>query len=244
MDANNNILAYLRGDLTPEARQQFEQQMAQDESLAREVAQQGAAWQLMAELPEQQRLRTQVGEWMQEAQRAEAPASRTSRPLWRYAAMAAGVLLLAALIYLFQPSPTPPDALFADYYQPYPYSQRMGDSSPQDSLFEEGVSAYKREAFEQAVSLLAGFSASDPHFEDAQMLTAASLLQQEKFGDAIPFFQGLQESPKHGEAARWYLAWAYLMSEKPAEASRLFQQIAEAEGYKSREAREVMKRME
>jgi tetratricopeptide (TPR) repeat protein len=244
MNYSENILPYLRGELTAAERLDFEQQLKADPALAAEVTSQQQSWQLLGELPARARQKAEIGSWIAEASAAESTAQvRRFSPVMRYASMAAVIIVLAALAYLLFPQTASPETLYADYYQPYTHSQTMGAGDATDSLFQRGVKAFKENKYEEAIRELQLIASDATQYGDARMLIGAAYMQQEKYGDAIPFFQEASQNALLADQAIWYKAWAHLMAGEKEVAKSLFQKIAASQGYKHQEAEKLVDKL-
>ncbi len=245
MNHTENILAYLREELSEAEKLDFEQQLQADPALAAELSSQQQSWQLLGELPARARQKAEIGSWIAEASAAE-PAARIRRfsPVSRYISIAAAIILLAALGYLFLPKTATTESLYADYYQPYTYSQTMGAGDSTDSLFQQGVRLFKEEKFDLAIRELQLIASDATIYADACMLIGAAYMQQKMYASAIPYFQQASISPSLADQAHWYQAWAHLMAGEKAEAKELLQKTAASQGYKHQEAADLLRKLD
>jgi len=244
MNQQENILSYLRKELTEAERLDFEQQLKADPALAAEVNRQQQSWELLGELPARTKQKGEIGSWIAEA--AVKPSAGNIRrflPQVRYVSIAAAIIILAVLGYLLFPKTTSPETLYADYYQPYSHSQMMGPGDSADSFFQRGVKFFKENKYDEAIGALQKITTNETQYTDARMLIGAALMQQEKHSQAISFFEEASQNSLLADQAIWYQAWAHLMAGQKEEAKSLFEKIAASQGYKHQEAAKLLNKI-
>lgn len=244
MNQQENILSYLRGELSEAEKLEFEQRLKSDPDLSAELARQQQSWQLLGDIAARQEQKAEIGSWIAEAA-AAAPAAKVRRfsPMMRYAAVAAAIIILAAIGYLLRPQSVAVEDLYADYYLAYTPSQTMGDGNLTDSLYQQGVKAFKEKKYDAAITELEQITSETSKYAEARMLIAASYMQQEKYAEAIPYFEEAAQSPNLADEAVWYQALAYMMNGETEEAKSLFKKIAASQGYKHQEAASLLKKI-
>lgn len=158
------------------------------------------------------------------------------------------VLLLGGLIFYFREKPQPPaqpEAVFAQYFQPFENTEFVSTRSPQSPV-EEAWQAYDRDEFERAATLFEKFSAAEKTAE-TEFFQAVALLACGKTAEALPIFENLEaaEPPaKFSEQARWYLVLAKIrLSESAAAQVFLKKMMAQPTHFKHSKSVELHRQL-
>jgi tetratricopeptide (TPR) repeat protein len=233
------IEGYLLGALDEEARRKFEERMAGDREMQKEVELQRSLMYFLQDAKGLE-LRRALDDADQNFAGKTVPLVRKVLP-W---AAAIALVIVGVGLAFWDFSPQAQASLFETYFEPYPMvlSQRSGDASMQ-SL----IAAYESGRYGEALGHIEQW-ASD------SVLSAAGTFYQGMcllaLGEGQRAAAALQKvidrrDPLFTTQAQWYLALAHLQSGHKPEARALFETIAETPGhYKSDAAARVLGEME
>jgi TolA-binding protein len=223
-----HIEQYLEGTLNDQEKTRFEAQIAADENLSEEVAlHRDLAFALSDDeviALEQLLIKIRAGESKQ----------INIRPLWSrkpYLSIAAAILFICVLAFLFWPKPQPAD--YVAYFDTYPLylSTRSADNHPEQPLNALHLS-YAEGDYEAALSNLNTLLQKEP---TDKVLPFYQAYCQYKLGQLVTAESAFQEIIKEGDSAyippaEWYLVDVYLQQNKRAEAIQLLKIIKDKEG--------------
>jgi tetratricopeptide (TPR) repeat protein len=239
------IERYLNGKLSSQEKTAFENNLAQDADLKREVVlQQELTNTLKGEKIHQFRnvLQEVDADWKSEQGRIR----RLNIP--RLSAIAAAVLVLIIAYRFFLPSKqASATALLEEYYDTYPMllTSRSSDENEVNEQLNQAISAYQNQDFESAATGFSEITEVTPDNLSYLFYQAVSLLESQKATEAIPVFQALLSQPKHSlnEQSQWYLALAHLQNEDFTAAKSTLEGI-EAGEFKYEEAQALLAKLE
>lgn len=207
----DEIDQYIMEALDAEAQRQFEKRLAAEPSLQQEV-QLRLAMKNSAEVYGRQALKEKLKSIHREVIGEPEP-SRSALRLWPYLAAAATALFLIAAFFLLKnPSaPASPEALYAEYFNPYAInSMQRSDNAEQVLLMEQ---YYGDGDYAAALPLLETLlTQTDP--QPSLWLLAAGICQLElkRPEAAISYFAQISANQDFNfqDQASWYTALAYL----------------------------------
>ncbi len=165
--------------------------------------------------------------------------------IWKAAAVFIAVAISAGVLIFQLQSPSSPQDLFSQYYEPYPnnyVSAQRGDDVSANALVQS-FQAYDADNFEAAIS---GFESILNQQEEPLVLfyLGSAQLHEGRGAAAIATFtRFLDISNELQEEARWYLALSYLSENRTDEARPLLERISQA-GERSEQAKNILKKME
>lgn len=141
------------------------------------------------------------------------------------------------------------DDLFQEYY--LPYTPISNSRSSYDYAFEDGeirtaIDAYSQKKYGAAAKKFAEIDATKIDSPDIQLQMACSFLLSNREIQAIEIFKDIAESdhPLYAQKAEWYLALTYLKNNQIKDAKVVLMKISVSNHYKSKEAIEIMEKME
>lgn len=248
-DHNNDFRLdrYLRDEMRDQERRTFEEQLSADDALTDELelhrdAMEGIRLDGSQEL--KKRLQAVEAEL---AKPAPANTKKTNRRfLTTWVAIAASLLAVLLLGYLFVPSVSSPEELYVAYYQPFPNLINPAQRSTkvkEETVLGQAVRAYDEQQYDQALTLFEQAGAqSAPGYT---FYYAASYLGRGQPEPAIPLLERVVqgETGLFYEPGLWYLALAHLKTDDSAAARRYLQTLAEQPGDYSDEARVLLKEL-
>lgn len=242
---------YLLDTMDTSEKRAFEQQLAADTALADAVAlhQDTIAG---IQLDSSQALKKHLQEVEASLAGEEQPPLTTERkktiqrPLITWLALAASLLTVMLLGYLFLPD-TSPEAMYVTYYQPYPNlinpAQRSAEIQ-EETVLERAMRAYDSQQYIQALALFEqGDAFSNPGYTFYYGVSYLGINQPEK---AIPLLERVanEQDSLFCNPARWYLALAHLKANNTTAALPYLKQLASTEGDYVREAKELLEELE
>ena len=170
----------------------------------------------------------------------------TQRPLVTWLALAASLLSVMLLGYLFLPGTSPED-MYAAYYEPYPNlinpAQRSAEIR-EETVLEQAMRAYDSQQYMQALALFEqGDAVSNPGYTFYYGVSYLGGNQPER---AIPLLERVADQPDSlfYHPAKWYLALAHLKTKNTTAALPYLKQLSAAEGDYVREAQELLEELE
>lgn len=241
---------YLRDQMDEQERRTFEQQLASDTKLAEELALHRDAVGgigLDGSLALKKRLQAVEAELAGPAPAAVDMKQTNRRFLTTWIAVAASLLTVVLLGYLFLIPPTSPEDLYVAYHEPFPNlinpAQRSVEVT-EETVLERAVRAYDAQQYEEALALFAQSDAlSTPGYT---FYYAASYLESGQPKRAIPLFERVvqNEAGLFNEPGQWYLALAYLKADTPEAARPYLQKLVEQKGDYTEKAASLLDELE
>lgn len=241
-DSNNieaRIEAYLLGELNPEDRTQFENEISNSAEMRKEVELQKAAY-AASQLYSESLLKGEMNSW-------DSSRGRTVKlfPLLAAAALVAG--LIFGLWKLSEPARTAtPQELFAQHYEVYrPPILVRGDDTTQ-TLFKAASEHYASGEFDKSAEMFEAYLVEQDDIE-ARLYAGLSHLSDNppKSAEAITHLKvaANAETPFQ-EQSQWYLALAHLHGSNTAVSMELLSRIANSEShYKKVAAKRLLKQI-
>lgn len=204
------IEAYVLDRMSASERAAFEERMAADAELRKEVALQQEHIRAV-ELGGFQRLLQQAG------QAHAAPAGGGRGPkLWRYAAMVA--VILAAAAWWLARTPVN-EQLYAEHFRPDPgLPVAMGLTS--DPVFADAMVSYKEGKYAEARAKWWPLLQQEPMNDTLRFYIASAWLNEGRAAEALPMLEGVaaEEASAFRDRARWYLFLARIRTGATGEA--------------------------
>lgn len=240
---------YLRDEMNEQERRTFEEQLSTDNTMTDELELHRDAiegiW-LDGSHALKKRLQAVEAELAKPAPSAGSEKKSNQRFLITWVAIAASLLTVLLLGYLFVPSSSSPEELYVAYYQPFPNLINPAQRSTEveeATVLEQAVRAYDAQQYDQALALFEqGDALSDPGYT---FYYAASFLGRGQPERAIPLLEQVVQE-KTGlfyEPGVWYLALAHLKADHPAAARPYLQTLTKQPGDYTAEARELLEKL-
>jgi tetratricopeptide (TPR) repeat protein len=230
------IEQYLDGRLSPEAMAAFEQEVAKNPDLAREVEAVKDTYKA-AEVLAQLETRKQVGKLF-----AETQSSGRKAPRW-IMGIAAGFSILLAGAYLFAYLGYSDQTLAQKAFVPYPDRiTTMGDATT--DFYKDGMQAYNEGRYEEAITLFRLIPDTVVNYDAIELYLGISLLQNGQLEEGEQQLSKVnQKKNAYSEASRWYLALSLVQQGKTKEARPLLEAIVESESYQNKQARQLLRKL-
>lgn len=234
-----SIEAYLRKQMPPEEKNDFELKMATDPALAADVAFYEALL-----LHHDRKLKAA---WKAEGRAlldtpplTARPAPRLQRMQW--AAAAAFALLLTATGIWYTAFYNPYKYIVSEYSEPYRYSGTLGgDSGSEDNQWREALDAYRSKDYKNAVEAAGKLMQSDKYADNARLLSGVIWLEKGRSTEAVQALESVQ-SPTLRRKALFYTALAYLQAKEPDKARDVLNSIDPGSPYRGK-ADEILKEL-
>jgi tetratricopeptide (TPR) repeat protein len=172
-----------------------------------------------------------------------------TRLLVRWSKVAAVVVLIIASAIVFYAKlinhSYTNNELFAMYYKPYEIQVFRSATTEENKLFNEAVEKYYNRDFEQAIILFEKVIDTDQERMDANLMSGISKIEIKRYSEANRNFQKIinHRDNLYLEHAEWYLGLCYLMTNDNEKAKEQFMKIVKREGYYSKDARKILKKM-
>ncbi|WP_411032367.1 tetratricopeptide repeat protein [Spongiimicrobium sp. 3-5] len=229
------IERYLKGELSPEAKEAFEERMSKNEELSQEVALHMSVHNEIGNAKELQfrNLLYRIG------QEQNINSKRRVFP-WRIVASLA-LLVGASVYFYFQNQDIGGNQLFEEYYTPYPVEDRLrgADLTRRDSVMQ----LYKVGKFQNAVEDLKFLHEQNPEDADLLLYYGNCLMNLNKEDDAIALFKGVTVKSGGYENSRWYLALSLLKKGNSKAAAKELQQLIDYNGIHKQQAEKLLQKL-
>lgn len=171
---------------------------------------------------------------------------KTSRPkivpLRRIAYMAAAALIGIMIFFAALAPSSSPERLFSKYYESFPAmtSVTRGNSSVQAN-FEQAIDYYKASMYPEAA---ASFRQALNENSASLFYLGLSELENNNTDQAISALeQAAQQQDAYFKETRWYLGLAWLKKGNKPESAKYFGALAGTEGFYSKRAAEILRRL-
>ena len=220
----HTIDEYLLNRLEGDNLQTFEQSLAHDEALAKEVAERKqlmSAMEMVGDLQMKERVRRIH---LAEIGRSDNPPNTNPRK-WVFALV---LILIASLAiwWFVRPKAQTPPQLYAQYYKPYDlnFSTRNSDAS---LVLAEAGALYKSGNYATALPLFEQVINATPTDSKARLAAGICQLELKQYEEALAQFNVLIDAkdPLFGEQALWYGAMARLQQGNVTETSVLLEKL-------------------
>lgn len=242
-ERQEQIERFLSDDLSQEERAAFEARLASDEQLAEELALQQLAHATVAEagrISLRKHLNVLENEWQQ---KQKIPHLRKLSRRWL--PLAAIILaLVVALLWLFRPTTTKPQQLFAETFEPYrsPTPERGLENQ---TIWADASTAYSKASYELSARLFGESLQTNEDIPDylAHFYQAISLLAQHppKATAAIQSLDIVLSSDNDfQQQAQWYKTLALLQLGDTQAAAAMLKNISTPGHYKATEAKKLL----
>ncbi len=158
----------------------------------------------------------------------------------------AALIMFGTGIYIYTHQTIPSDKLFEMYYEPFDglMNVRSGNSQVAD-LMVSAMQKYENREFESALLLFETVHATDMNNITSRFYSGIAYMETERFNFAEKAFSGIIDHNDNLfiEHAEWYLGLCYLKTGEKDKAQKLLKSIADSEGYYSRSARQLARRL-
>ncbi|MCC6726593.1 MAG: tetratricopeptide repeat protein [Saprospiraceae bacterium] len=217
----HTIDEYLLNRLDATERQSFEQSLANDETLRKELEEHQqliAAMGLIGDVQMKERVKR-----IHQAELGRGAKQPNQANLWKWV-VAVIILSVASLgIWLMvRPKAQTPPQLYASYYKPYDlnFGSRNTDAS---QILAEAGNLYKAGKFAEALPLFEQTLSIAPSDSKARLAMGICQLELKQYDQALTQFSALIEAkdPLFGEQALWYSAMTKLQQGSTTEAKTL-----------------------
>lgn len=229
------ILEYIEGRLGEEERIAFEKRLEVEPDLKASYRQElgrHTALKAIQRAEEKEALKKVLGQ----------PTARIKslNSTFRIATIAAGIIILFILGYLFIPDQQP-EQFAMQYFEPYPLSNVRGESDDQQALFDQALIPYQQGDFQIALPYLRQLLGTDPDNVQLKLNLASALIAEAQTPEAISLLQTITN--QSADAAEWYLALAYLQDGQLSQAKELLQAISGKSHFKQGQARNLLEEL-
>jgi tetratricopeptide (TPR) repeat protein len=170
---------------------------------------------------------------------------------YRMASAAAFTMLIVATFILFNiVNNTSPDAIFAQYYQPFENQgsglrgSEIEKGDINKNLLQDALSEYDNGNFSEAASIFDRITVNDENKNSVWMYGGNAYLNEGQMEKAKKMFQNIiEEDAGYIVYAKWYLSLCYVRNEEYEEAKPLLEEIRDKGKYKSNEAEEILTKL-
>ena len=246
------IEAYVLGNLSPEAKRTFEEKIEMNKELANDVRLEKA---MKASLGDKSRnefkkvLKEVIHEnrnnpTEQGAEKILFP-SAESASLWpRWAAAAAILILLGAGLWLWSgKSNDVGETLYAEHFESYPgYTANRSEDYVQG--MQEAMELYNAGAFDQAAQLFSELSPKHPNRSDVHLYAGVSYMEINDFPKSLKFLRKVGKKDLLYDQAQWYKALVFIKNKEFVKAKPILKSLSTKSGNLGKKANELLKELQ
>jgi Tetratricopeptide repeat len=218
MKPQENIDRYLRGELSPDERQQFDDALAQDENLAKDLGFHVDVERFLKKRDQRQALQANLKEigadFFQPAKTVPLQRNNNLRWIIGIAAVLAAVMIGRTLL---RPS------LYEQYAQ-YPELSLTEKSSSADASVGTIEAAFGAKDYAKARPLLENYLKTYPNSQQARLYAGICAIELKDYEVGRQYLQALSETEgPFRDYAYWYSALSWLKEDKKAECQKALQ---------------------
>lgn len=230
MDNQSLIDNYFEGTLNPDEKTLFNRLVKSDPDFAKQVNFQKNV-KIALTLKSREELKSQLKEH-------EKSLSKQRIFNRKWLAIAASIIILFGLFFIFQSTPDSSD-LYAKFFSPYPNTVApIVRGENENSKEMRAFKAYELEKYDKSAKLFNDVFLKE-NKEYIRFYEAISLMADEQFSSSELI---LRNYPwlEYSEKANWYLALNYLQSDQKENAKKLLIQIKKENSYKAKSAKKLL----
>ncbi|MEZ4825112.1 MAG: tetratricopeptide repeat protein [Bacteroidia bacterium] len=210
IDSTNPLLEdYLENRLSPPEKESFEKDLRQNPALQEELNQYKSAYKALKII--------RIESLSDELRNYASAKKRRSRLVLSSIAACLLILMLSVLSAISRYSD---EALFRNYFQPYPplYTTLRGETHDELSALHLGLKAYSAQNYDLAITYFQSLLPQDSTFADAQFYLANTLMAKGQPGQALTSLDAVSQSFPQ---VMWYRSLALIAEGKTREAEKL-----------------------
>lgn len=240
------IERYLQQKLRPEELEAFEAQLESDPDFAEKVESQKLVIDA-AKLYEQVHLRELL---RKESKKKNNPLRNRNSIYYQIAAIVPPLLIVLVSLYYYLDRPSSTQDTFKKYntHRTIDIDERDVKSSLETqptspvSRYQQGITAYNRKNFDEAIELLQTVPDSIKRLPKYQAVLSRAHLGKEQYAEAIPYLLQLQTT-EYFEIAQWHLALAYIGVGEEETAKKELEKIIKENWAPQKEAKKLLKKL-
>lgn len=166
------------------------------------------------------------------------------RPLFRWAAIAAAIALLASIVLLLAPAKEANLAeLYAEHYTEVSFPVERSENVSSDSLWIQARQAYEQEDYTTTLDALNSYIETNAK-PQAFLYKGISLLQLNQASEAIQAFKEVPKEHIDHQRATWFIALSYLQAEDKVGAQKALEVIGQNPShYKRKIANDILAKL-
>ena len=242
------IESYLLNKMDAETRQTFEQQMAKDSALAKEVKLQEEAYLVLDTLGDQ-KMKRKLDEIHGRVIGKEKNVNvNSNRNVKRFVLSGVlGLLLIFGLAYYFfiyesdKQNINPPQ-IYAQYFEPYPIN--IGTRGDDYVLELQQINTlYSRQEYQKALPIIEKLIETTPNNTKLQLAAGISALQTKQFDKAYQYFNSLIDNNDilYKDKALWFAAMTALQQDNKTLVKQYLQTLLNTpDGFKKEESQKIL----
>jgi len=213
-DHFEQIDSYLLEEMSDKMKAKFEEAMAEDIELRKEVMLRRDIMQGIR-IDGRKKLKATLDEIHDQKDRTiqKSIVSRSKRLApWL---VAAGLVLLLSVRFLWNPQPQPD--LFSSYYEPYELSMNLRNLDNKQTLTTIDR-LYSERNYTAAQPIIESYLKENPNQKTLQLALAICQFENKEYENAISSLESLENDPFLKDQAYWYLALIHLDQQNTSEA--------------------------
>lgn len=164
---------------------------------------------------------------------------------WKTYFSIAAVFVAALVTTFFFLREEPNEALFTQYYEPYPSTVPIVREESDKTPLELAMAQYELGQYDEARRALKNIVATDPGNQTAVFFTGSSELAVGQPEAAIVYFEKILEAPDSllKNPAEWYLALAYIRLNRLERAAVVLERIVDGQGFYKQRAQAILEEL-
>jgi tetratricopeptide (TPR) repeat protein len=239
---------YVKGELSGDTLRGFQQRLATDSAFAEQV---GWHETLVGGIKKQssKELKTYLQSLEEKTIsshiKLESETKIVSHNFWKYASAAVVALLVAAFLWLDPLHPSP-EALFAQYYQPYPNVEATIErNNGEADAYTQAFQWYEDGQYEKAALAFDQLLQAGAPSEALYYYAGLTALELHRTKEALQYFDHITENSDHKyyQQALWYAALAALKDEDTARAKNYLQKLSGLQGFYGEKAVQLLEEL-
>ncbi|MCB0839710.1 MAG: tetratricopeptide repeat protein, partial [Bacteroidetes bacterium] len=224
---DDEIIAYLSGEFTPEEEKAFEKRLQEEPSLAGALERHRAFEEKLRNYGAYKQKIEEIEQLNQQFSQTQSTSRR-----YTYVYLAAAVLaILIAVIWFLQPDQKyTPEELVAEFFVPRFAPDIAGQGEDAEQILRMAHSRFNQRSFDEAINLYKEVLSSDSLNAtlrvEAQFYLGQSLMKQDDFDEALHYLNRITDGP-YSQLGQWYTALSYLALNRTEEARVILEKIAQ-----------------
>ncbi len=168
-----------------------------------------------------------------------------ARRVLLYASGIAASVIIAVLITMNIDRSYSNEEVYSMFYEPYESNITFRSSEADiDNELYHAMQLYESKNYGAAIVLFERVLEQDPERQGVNLYSGISHMEIEQYNEANKKFNKvIEQETIYKESAEWYLGFCYLMTDEKEKAIETYEDIASSEGFYSRDAKKVLRKL-
>jgi TolA-binding protein len=244
IDFSYFIERYNAGEMSDAEKLWFEKELEGDKNLLREVHLRRQTDEVLNNRNTIS-LRNKLSD-IEKTRAASIPVKRTNKSVYLKTAIILAIVALTGSLAIFPGRNLNNDEILSRYYKEYkPTSGQRSMETKLNENFAQAQEYFESHDYKNAALFFSKVVESNPRDMSATLLNGISNFEDKKYREAKQSFGKVIDDDKnlYIDQAQWYLALCYLQTNENEKAVRLLEIIGNEDGYYSRDARKIVRKL-